>query len=98
MNSAAVANNATPAATNSSSATSNGAPSASGGKSGPGLVIAIFGPTGTGKTAVAVEVARRLDVRVISCDSMQVYRGFPVLTNQPTAEETQGVPHALVGC
>jgi tRNA dimethylallyltransferase len=63
----------------------------------PGLVIGLLGPTAVGKTGVAVAVARALGVRVISCDSMQVYRGFPVLTNQPTLEEGGGVEHALTG-
>ena len=61
------------------------------------MVIGLLGPTAVGKTAVAAALARRLGVRVISCDSMQVYRGFPVLTNQPTPEETRGVEHELVG-
>jgi len=64
---------------------------------GPGRVVALLGPTGVGKTAVAIQVARALDVRIISCDSMQLYRGFPVLTNQPSAEELALVEHALVG-
>lgn len=62
----------------------------------PGKVIAVFGPTGVGKTSVAAEVAKHLGVAIISCDSMQLYRGFPVLTNQPGSEETQGVKHELV--
>lgn len=63
-----------------------------------GRVIGILGPTGGGKTAVAVEVARALSIRVISCDSMQLYRGFPVLTNAPTPTECAAAPHELVGC
>jgi tRNA dimethylallyltransferase len=63
----------------------------------PGTVIGILGPTGVGKTAVATELARRLGTRIISCDSMQVYRGFPVLTNQPSPAEQAGVVHELVG-
>ena len=54
-------------------------------------VIAVFGPTASGKTAVAEEVADRLGSAVISCDAMQVYRGLPILTNQPNR------PTALVG-
>jgi tRNA dimethylallyltransferase len=46
-------------------------------------VIAIFGPTASGKTSVAEAVADRLAGEVISADSMQVYRGLPILTNQP---------------
>ena len=64
---------------------------------GPGRVVALLGPTGVGKTAVAIQVARALRVRVISCDSMQLYRGLPVLTNQPSPEERAVVEHALVG-
>ncbi len=61
------------------------------------MVIALFGPTGVGKTAVAVSVATRLEVRVLSCDSMQIYRGFPILTNQPSAAERAAAPHLFVG-
>jgi tRNA dimethylallyltransferase len=61
------------------------------------VVIAVFGPTGVGKTAVATRLASSLGVRVISCDSMQIYRGFPVLTNQPSGDVTAaGVRHELV--
>ncbi len=63
-----------------------------------GTVVALLGPTGVGKTAVALELARSLGTRIISCDSMQVYRGFPVLTNQPSAEESRACRHELVGC
>jgi tRNA dimethylallyltransferase len=54
-------------------------------------VLAIFGPTASGKSAVAGELARRFPAEVISADSMQVYRGLPILTNQPTS------PTRLVG-
>jgi len=46
-------------------------------------VIAIFGPTASGKSAVAELVATRLGTEVVSADAMQVYRGLPILTNQP---------------
>ncbi len=46
-------------------------------------VIALFGPTASGKTAVAEAVARGLGTEVVSADAMQVYRGLPILTNQP---------------
>jgi tRNA dimethylallyltransferase len=45
-------------------------------------VLAIFGPTASGKTAVAEEVARHIPAELVSADAMQVYRGLPVLTNQ----------------
>jgi tRNA dimethylallyltransferase len=64
--------------------------------SGVGRVIGLLGPTGVGKTAVAVELARMLGARVVSCDSMQLYAGFPVLTNHPSDEEGKGT-HELVG-
>lgn len=51
-------------------------------------VIAVFGPTASGKTAVAEDVADRLGTEVISCDAMQVYRGLPILTNQPSRPTT----------
>src|SRR6266576_256147 len=48
----------------------------------PDPVIAIFGPTASGKSAVAEEIARRIPAGLVSADSMQVYRGLPILTNQ----------------
>ena len=59
--------------------------------------MGILGPTGVGKTRVAAELAAKLGTRIVSCDSMQVYAGFPVLTNQPRGEgEGEGV-HEVVG-
>lgn len=52
----------------------------------------IVGPTASGKTALAVEMARRLSGEVISADSMQIYKGLPVSTACPTEEEKQGYP------
>jgi tRNA dimethylallyltransferase len=46
-------------------------------------VLAIFGPTASGKSAVAEAVAERIPAEIVSADSMQVYRGLPILTNQP---------------
>src|SRR6266550_3258453 len=51
----------------------------------PDPVIAIFGPTASGKSAVAEEIARRTPAELVSADSMQVYRGLPILTNQSEA-------------
>jgi tRNA dimethylallyltransferase len=56
-----------------------------------GMVIAIFGPTASGKTAVAQAIADAVPSEVVSADSMQVYQGLPILTNQPDR------PTALVG-
>jgi tRNA dimethylallyltransferase len=49
------------------------------------LVIAIFGPTASGKTAVAEELAARIPAEIVSADSMQVYEGLPILTAQPSS-------------
>ena len=59
-------------------------------------ILAIVGPTASGKTAVAVELAKRLDGEVISCDSMQIYRRMDIGTAKPTAEETCGIAHHLI--
>jgi tRNA dimethylallyltransferase len=50
-----------------------------------GSVLAIFGPTASGKSAVAGEIARRISAEVVSADAMQAYRGLPILTNQSPA-------------
>lgn len=72
-------------------------------------VIAIFGSTGTGKTKLSVEIARAIGAdggqryggyagaEVISCDSMQIYKGLDIITNKATEGEMQGVVHHLIG-
>ena len=59
-------------------------------------IIAVVGPTASGKTAVSVELAKRLGGEVVSCDSMQVYRRMNIGTAKPTEEETKGIPHHLI--
>lgn len=59
--------------------------------------ILIHGPTASGKTALAIEVARRLGGEVINADSMQVYCDLQVISARPTEEEMGGVPHHLFG-
>lgn len=59
----------------------------------PPEAIAIAGPTATGKTALAIAAARRLDGEAISADSRQAYRGMEVGTAAPTPEERTAVPH-----
>lgn len=59
-------------------------------------LIVITGPTGVGKTATAIKVARRLGAEIISADSRQVFREIPIGTAAPTAEEQQMVPHHFV--
>ena len=63
---------------------------------GDNKIIAVVGPTASGKTALAVELAKRLDGEVISCDSMQVYKGMDIGTAKVTVQEMQGVPHHLI--
>lgn len=60
----------------------------------PLLVIA--GPTASGKTALAVQLAKLYDGEVVSADSMQIYKGMSIATAKPTLEEMQGVPHHLI--
>ncbi|KAF2030394.1 tRNA isopentenyltransferas-like protein [Setomelanomma holmii] len=60
-------------------------------------LVAIVGATGTGKSELAVEIARRFDGEIINGDAMQLYRGLPIITNKVTPEETRGVPHHLLG-
>lgn len=59
-------------------------------------VIAVVGPTASGKTELAVQLAKRFDGEVVSADSMQIYRDLPVSTAQPSREEMGGVPHHLM--
>lgn len=60
-------------------------------------LIVVAGPTASGKTACAVELCKRIDGEVVSCDSMQIYRGMDVLSAMPTKEEMQGIPHHMLG-
>ena len=58
-------------------------------------IIAVVGPTASGKTALAVSLAERLGGEVISCDSMQLYRQMDIGTAKPSPDERRGVPHHL---
>ena len=59
-------------------------------------VVAIGGPTATGKTALSVALAKEFGGEVVNADSMQIYRGLDIGTAKPTAEERQGIPHHLM--
>lgn len=59
-------------------------------------VLVIVGPTASGKSALAVELAKRFDGEIISADSRQVYRGLDIGTGKITAREMRGVPHHLL--
>ena len=58
--------------------------------------LAITGPTASGKTALSIGLAKALDCEIISCDSMQIYKGMDVGTAKATASERQAVPHHLI--
>lgn len=62
----------------------------------PAPVALLLGPTATGKSALAIAVARELDAEVVSVDSALVYRGLDIGTAKPTAAERAGVPHHLI--
>ena len=59
-------------------------------------MIVVVGPTASGKSALAVRLARALQAEIIACDSTQLYRGVNIGTAKPTAEERQGVVHHLI--
>ncbi len=61
-------------------------------------VIAIVGPTAVGKSSIAVELAEALGAEIVSCDSMQVYRGMSTLTQAPSRAQRCRVQHHLVDC
>ena len=59
-------------------------------------ILVITGPTATGKTALSVELAKKLGGEVVSADSMQIYRGMDIGTAKVTKAEMQGVPHHMI--
>ena len=59
-------------------------------------IICVAGPTASGKTALAVELAKLYNGEVVSCDSMQIYRRMDIGTAKPTREEMQGIPHHMI--
>ncbi len=61
-------------------------------------LLAVVGSTASGKSALAVELAKRLGGEVVSCDSMQIYRGMDIGTAKPTPAETDGIAHHLIDC
>ena len=59
-------------------------------------IICIAGPTASGKTALAVELAKLTNGEVVSCDSMQIYKGMDIGTAKPIAAEMQGIRHHML--
>ncbi len=60
-------------------------------------VLVLAGPTASGKTDLAIALAKRFDAEIVGADSRQIYRGMPIGTAAPTAEQLGAVPHHLVG-
>ena len=59
-------------------------------------VIVICGPTASGKTALSIELAKKINGEIVSCDSMQIYKDMNIGTAKPTKEEMQGIKHYLI--
>lgn len=59
-------------------------------------VIVVCGPTASGKTALAVELAKRFDAEIVSADSMQIYREMNIGTAKPVEKEKRGIPHHMI--
>ena len=60
-------------------------------------VIVICGPTASGKTALSIALAKKINGEIVSCDSMQIYKDMDIGTAKPTIEEMQGIKHYLIG-
>ena len=61
------------------------------------IIISILGPTASGKSAIAVALAKKLDGEIIGLDSRQIYKDMPIGTAQPSEQDRQGIPHHLIG-
>ena len=59
-------------------------------------VIAIIGPTASGKTSLSIELAKKINGEIISCDSMQIYKDMNIGSAKPTKEEMQGITHYII--
>ena len=60
-------------------------------------IFSIFGPTGIGKSSLAIELAKKIDGEIIGVDSRQIYNGIPIGTAQPDSSQLNEVPHHLIG-
>ena len=63
----------------------------------PALLV-LVGPTGSGKSALALRLAESLDAEIVGCDALQVYRGFDAATAKPSIEDRQRIAHHLIDC
>ena len=62
------------------------------------LVVVVLGPTASGKTALALAIARRFGGEIVNCDSVAMYREFEIGTAKPSAAERAEIPHHLLDC
>lgn len=60
-------------------------------------ILAVTGPTASGKTGLAIALAKKLDGEIVSCDSMQIYKGMVIGTAAPSAYEMDSIPHHMIG-
>src|SRR5207237_2169715 len=60
------------------------------------VLVAILGPTATGKSALALAIAERWNGEIVNCDSTAVYRGFDIGTDKIAAADRRGIPHHLI--
>src|SRR4029079_16715892 len=60
------------------------------------VVVAVLGPTATGKSALGLSIARRFGGEIVSCDLTAVYRGFDIGTDKVAAADRGGIPHHLI--
>lgn len=59
-------------------------------------IICLIGPTAVGKTEIALRLAKKIDAEIISCDSMQIYKGIEIASSKPTKRQRKEVPHHLI--
>ena len=59
-------------------------------------ICVVAGPTASGKTALGVEICKRFNGEVVSCDSMQIYKGLPIATAVPTMEERENINSDII--
>ena len=60
------------------------------------MIIAVVGPTAVGKTKMSIELAKKYNAEIISCDSMQIYRKMDIGTAKVTEEEKDGIKHHMI--
>ncbi len=65
-------------------------------REGDDRMLVVVGPTASGKTALAIDLARQLEGEIVNVDSVQIYRGFDIGSGKPTADERAEIPHHLV--